>query len=377
MRILYDDQIFIYQRWGGISRYFAKLIAHLPADCTPVVGVSVSPNVHAVELELPGVKPYRGLWAEDGVLPAGLARGRLVRKLREAHLRRLNRPHLHALLRRNPPDVLHITLDFDDDWLPLLGDIPFVYTVHDLIPERYWQSPVYFEQRKRLAARAARLIAVSENTRRDCVHFFGVPESKVEVIYHAPTLPAPSVEETADTSSAPFLLYVGTRNRQKRFAWLVEALVPLLRERPALRLVCTGASFTRRETVLLRRLGIARRVSAEFYDDADLARLYGQASAFIYPSEYEGFGLPILEAFVAGCPAVLAEASCFPEVGGDAALYFAPEDADSLRACLVSVLDDPAQRAALIERGRARAAQFTWEETAARTAAVYRHVIGK
>ncbi len=371
MRILYDDQIFIYQRWGGISRYFAELIAHLPADCTPVVGVSVSPNVHAAAL--PGVTPYRGLWAEDGVLPAGLARGRLVRRLREAHLRRLNRPRLHALLAREPPDVLHITLDYDEDWLPLIGGTPFVYTVHDLIPERYWQSPAYFERRKRLAARAARLIAVSENTRRDCVRFLGVPESKVEVIHHAPTLRAPPADG-ADGDSGAFLLYVGGRNRQKRFAWLAEALAPLLRARPELRLVCTGAPFTRREAALLRRLGIARRVSAGFYGDADLARLYRQARAFVYPSEYEGFGLPILEAFAAGCPAVLAEASCFPEVGGDAALTFAPDDADGLRARLLSVLDDPARRASLIVRGRARAARFSWEETAARTAAVYRRV---
>lgn len=370
MRILYDYQAFIYQNWGGVSRYFSEIMTRLPPDCVPTVGLKVSTNIHAATFA--GVTKPVGFFSDGNPFPDCIKKSRVYDKLRIAWLRSMNRRYFQSILAQKNFDLLHITLDFEDWWLPHLGDKPFVYTVHDLIPERYWQSPAYFQRRKNLAQRAARIIAVSENTKRDCIEYWGVPEAKIDVIYHAPSVQQDGPRR--ENAFGDYLLYVGTRNRQKNFTWFVSALAPLLRERPGLKLVCTGNPFSRHEQQLLRQLKIENQVIGHFFAESELFDLYRHARAFIYPSRYEGFGMPILDAFQAGCPVILTEASCFPEVGGDAALYFAPEDADSLRARVASVLDDPALRAAQIARGRARSARFTWEETAARTAEVYRRV---
>jgi glycosyltransferase involved in cell wall biosynthesis len=121
------------------------------------------------------------------------------------------------------------------------------------------------------------------------------------------------------------------------------------------------------------------RASARIYDEDELRWLFANAQLFIYPSIYEGFGIPILDAFSLGCPVLLANASCFPEVGGDAALYFDPQDEDALREQLMRVIGIDAEtkrmRADLIARGKERAKMFSWQKCAAETAEIYRHLV--
>lgn len=368
MRVLYDYQAFIYQQWGGITRYFKELITHLPPECEPILGVRVSPNIHAQKLS--GVEPYRGVLSDSGGLPRTVLNSRVINKLRLMHLRSLNRPWFFKQLEKNPPDVVHLTLDFEVDWLERLGKIPFVYTVHDCIPERYWNNPAYFKQRKELAQRAARIIAVSENTKADCIDYFKVPEDKVEVIYHAPTLEMPD-KTLPPIIKGDYLLYVGTRNRQKNFTWFVETIAPLLNKHPELQLVCTGLPFNRQERVLLKKLKVEKQTSAHFYSESELANLYTYARAFIYPSLYEGFGLPILEAFKAGCPVILPKSSCFPEVAGDAAFYFELGDAEELIVKISSIWQKKTLHKKQIERGLRKVADFSWSRTAIKTVCAY------
>ena len=114
------------------------------------------------------------------------------------------------------------------------------------------------------------------------------------------------------------------------------------------------------------------RVQQRNVADGDIAACYAHAEVFVFPSLYEGFGIPILEAFSCGCPTLLARASCFPEIAGDAALYFDPQTPGSMAAALTRLLGDAALRDQLRARGRARAAEFTWERTTARTLDIYR-----
>ena len=108
-----------------------------------------------------------------------------------------------------------------------------------------------------------------------------------------------------------------------------------------------------------------------------MSALYRDAVCFVYPSIYEGFGLPILEAFAAGCPVVLARASCFPEVAGDAALYFDPGDGEGLRSCVRSLRDDDRLRRGMVDKGWMRAEKFSWDKCAEQTAGIYRMVAGR
>ncbi len=371
MRILYDYQIFIYQNWGGISRYFSEIIKRFPSDFIPTVGIKTSSNLFADSF--PNVARPGGLFSDAFPFPACIKRSRIYNTLKVFWLRSLNKKFYKALLLQKEYDLVHITLDFEDWWLPCLGTTPFVYTVHDLIPEFFWNNPVYLQKRKTLAAKAARVIAVSENTKRDCVRLFGIPEEKVDVIYHAP-----SVQESGGRQVNPagdYLLYVGTRNRQKNFIWFVTALAPLLKGRCDLKLMCTGNDFSKEERTLLERLGVVRQVTARFFDEDEMFDLYRHARAFIYPSRYEGFGLPILDAFKAGCPVLLANGSCFPEVGADAARYFILDDADSLLTQVIDLIDNPVLRKTLIEKGRERVKLFSWDDAARKTADVYRCAI--
>lgn len=372
MRILYDYQAFIYQEWGGISRYFSEIITKLPSECVPTVGLKVSSNIHAATFE--GVTKPRGFFSDENPLPDCVKGSRVYKKMRIAWLRSVNRRYFQALLTQKNFDLLHITLDFEDWWLPWLGNRPFVYTVHDLIPERYWQSPAYFRRRKNLARRAARIIVVSENTKRDCIEYWGVPEDKIDVIYHAPSVRQDGLRR--ENTFGDYLLYVGTRNRQKNFTWFVTALAKLLRERPELKLFCTGSPFSRKEQQLLRKLKIENQVSARFCDENEMFDLYRHARAFIYPSRHEGFGMPIFDAFRAECPVILANASCFPEVGADAALYFNLNEEASLLNQVSTVLDVSSLRDLLTVKGSERIRRSTWERTARQTTAVYRRILG-
>lgn len=370
MRILYDYQAFIYQEWGGISRYFSEIIKRLPPDCVPTVGLKVSSNIHAATFAV--VTEPRGFFSDKNPLPYCIKKSRVYDKLRIAWLRSMNRRYFQSILAQKNFDLLHITLDFEDWWLPHLGDKPFIYTVHDLIPERYWQSPAYFQRRKSLAQRAARIIAVSENTKRDCIQYWGVPEDKIEVIYHAPSVQQDGPRR--ENRFGDYLLYVGTRNRQKNFTWFVTALAPLLKERPGVKLVCTGNPFSRHEQQLLRQLKIENQVVAQFFAESAMFDLYRHARAFIYPSRYEGFGMPILDAFQAGCPVLLASASCFPEVGAGAVLYFDPDDSSTLLNQVGAVLNDSPLRVDLMAKGIERVKFFSWENTVQKTVSVYRHL---
>jgi glycosyltransferase involved in cell wall biosynthesis len=173
-----------------------------------------------------------------------------------------------------------------------------------------------------------------------------------------------------------FVLFLGNRANYKDFPVAAEAFAMLADAHPGLRLVAAGGGrFVKAEEELLERLRITDRVDRVTATDEELPGLFAAARAFVFPSRYEGFGLPTLEAMASGTAVVLADSSSHPEVGGDAALYFAPGDPAALADRLASILDEPALRERLVQAGLARAATFTWRRTAERTRDVYEAVL--
>jgi glycosyltransferase involved in cell wall biosynthesis len=174
------------------------------------------------------------------------------------------------------------------------------------------------------------------------------------------------------------VLFVGQRGDYKNYSSFLTAMAPLLRDDARLRVVCAGGrAFGAEEVQRARQLGVGERVvHVPGPDDAALAALYRHARAFVFPSRYEGFGLPVLEAFAFGCPAVLARSSSLPEIGGDAARYFDPASEGAMRDAIDGVLRDESARAALIEAGRRRAREFSWARTARETWAYYAELTG-
>ena len=359
MKVLYEPEVFSIQDFGGVSRYFYELIDHAGPELTCELPVALSNNLY-----LRGRKHTRHLRFMPGFpVPGGW---RVVQYA--------NRRAARQAIQRHDFDVLHPTLNDSAYFLDALGDKPFVITIHDMIPALFGE---YYGQPDPtlalLASRAARIIAVSDHTRADVLRLLPVPAEKVTVVHHGhaarsypPEAPPPCPEN--------YLLFIGKRDQYKNFGCLVDAFGLLVRhEAPGLHLVCAGGgAFTPAEQGLLRRAGVrARTHQLGYLTDGQLSRLYRRARAFVFPSRYEGFGFPILEAFGQQCPVVLSNASCFPEIARDAALYFAPHDAADLHAQLARLLHDGALRLALARKGQIRVRDFTWARAVARTHRVY------
>jgi glycosyltransferase involved in cell wall biosynthesis len=281
---------------------------------------------------------------------------------------------LPRMLHSAKPDVLHVGHSQSPVYT---AGVPLVVTFHDttyeLLPERYPATRrLYYRATARLAARKAALaIAVSDCVAGDIQRHLGVPERKIRVIPEAAGSqfkPAPQ-EDVARVRdryglSGPFVLSVGSLEPGKGRAALLEAIKRI----PArLELAVAGQQAWGGAENGARYLG--------YVSDADLPALYSAAELFAFPSLYEGFGLPILEAMACGTPVVASNTSAIPEVAGDAALLVDPQPAP-LADAMTSILEDPVLRATMVEQGKRRAALYSWEETARRTLDVYREAAG-
>jgi glycosyltransferase involved in cell wall biosynthesis len=356
MRVHYDDQIVRHQSRGGVSRYFVELVRRFRDDRSLSVTVDVdwrgSGNEHAIEA---GFGRRRTRW--------------------ERWLERLS-DHLPS--RSSPrPDVYHPTW-YHPEHLPAEPGPPMVVTVVDMIPELH---PELFRNRNQHLAkedfvrRAAAITCISESTRRDLVQVFGPLDAIVEVVHLGvggefrrgltPARPVPG----------EYLLFLGNRGAYKDFATALEAFAGVRTAYPDVSLVAAGGGpFTAEELADIRRRGLDGAVHRIDVADGELPAVLGAARVFLFPSRYEGFGLPTLEAMACGTPVVLADSSSLPEVGGDAALYFAPGDPSALGAQVLRILGDTELAEAMVARGLERAAGFTWRRTAERTRDVYARV---
>lgn len=361
MIVLYDAQIFRQQSYGGISRYFCELAARLAHDASVTARILAPHHRNAYLSALPAplvIGWPSSRWKRLGKLSRLAAR--IVERRTTARLQ---------------PDVIHETYF----WGPLLRHPKAlrVLTVYDMIHERFASrfSPddPTAEAKRRAVARADHVICISESTRRDLVQTLRVPESKVSVIYLSANLDPPPSPIASD--DAPYLLYVGERGGYKNFLGLVTAVGASTHLRDV-RIACFGGgALVAAEWEAIDRAGVAReRIVHRSGDDAELARQYGGALAFVYPSLYEGFGLPPLEAMACDCPVVCSDTSSIPEVVGDAGEYFDPTDLDSMREALERVIGSNELRQRLRERGREQRRRFSWDRCADETLALYRRL---
>ena len=348
------------QRYGGVSRYFVELIRQFSAwdDVEAHVLAPYYVNAYLHELECGGV---------DGRHVANLPRGA------SSFLQVANRIVSSVRVRRQQPDVLHET--YYSTPLPArTARKGIVVTVYDMIHELY---PQYFASgdstttsKRRAVQRADQVICISEQTRKDLLQVLDVDPDKARTIHIG--FEVPELEVGPSIVDGPYLLYVGVRGGYKNFSSLVEALAgrqSLLRD---YRLVAFGgAKPDEGELAKLASSGIARDRFLWFGgSDRTLRRLYRHASAFIYPSLYEGFGIPPLEAMGQGCPVVCSRAGSIVEVVGDAGEYFSPEDPDDIANAITRAID-PATAGSLQKRGFERIRKFSWSNCAKQTREVY------
>lgn len=286
------------------------------------------------------------------------------------------------LLKDSDFDVFHPT-SFGDYFVNHLKNKPFVLTVYDMIHEVYSDRPFeksyrqLIERKRELIRRASHVIAISENTKRDIVRMCGVDESKITVIYLANSLDPGRTEKTGLSIPDNYMLFVGDRHAYKNFDFFVTSIQPLLSQNRDLFLVCAGSiGFTPKERSLFGQHKLTKQIiHVPFGNDGVLTNLYRNAACFVYPTLYEGFGIPVLEAFACGCPAVISNTSSLPEVAGDAGMYFNPTDPDSILGAIKRAIYDTEFKNNMRKKAIDQLKKFSWEKCARETVDVYKNVI--
>jgi glycosyltransferase involved in cell wall biosynthesis len=365
MRIQYDHQVFSLQNAGGASRYHYELLRYLR---------TVSDVRTELVLGLNGVKlPFNELSAPETRvwgLRSSLGAGKYRYIANEAF------GNLIALW-QGRADVYHPTLYRN---LPMVRARRIVVTHHDCAHERYPElfptGKRILSAKKRQFAQADAIICVSESSRRDLLDFYGVDPSKARVIHHGLTKLAGSTAASAylkKLTRREFLLFVGSRAPYKNFNNLLRAIHESHMDRSFDLLVLGGGALTDTESDLVSKLGLTGSiVFIPEADDALLAESYRAALLFVYPSLYEGFGFPPLEAMACGCPVLASNTSSIPEVSCDAPFYFDPSDPGALCASLVQASTDDEARKRAVKRGLQVAAQYSWDKCGKETLSLYR-----
>lgn len=353
MRVLYDYQILYLQKYGGISRYFYELISHLESQYEQDsfnISAAISQNYYFRE-KIP------------------------QRKLLKHGNRMIN--DLQMKMKTGNIDILHPTY-YEPSYIADYSKRKYklVITVHDMTYEHFMQDNTRFIQAKRkMLEYADGIITISDFTRKDLVQIYPTLEHKpISTIYLGFAGVSGDMPLFVADLPSDYILYVGARGGYKDFHVVLNAFRQIKEKYSTLYLICAGGgAFSNEERNLINGLGIGKRIIQRDFTDEEMHEVYKKAGCFIYPSRYEGFGLPILEAFNSECPVLLRNASCFPEIAGNAVLYF--ENEDDLAQQIMTVYEDEEVRNKLVSTGKMRLNIYSWDDTARQTHDFYEGVL--
>lgn len=373
MKIILDPQVFNMQTYGGISRYYTEIFSRLKKNkkLSITLPIDSSNNVYIVN---------SGLLLKEKKLIASLikalnALGVSTRSLN----RKMNETKTKAPLKNNNFD-LFIPTYYNPYFLEVIDEKPFVLTVYDMIHEL---MPQYFVgdpwnvtvNKKILIEKATKIIAVSKNTKKDIIKFYPhIDESKIEVIYHGNSI---QINQNAVVDLPDnYILFVGSRDNYKNFYFLVESIKDLLVNDNTLNLICAGGGkFKKEEIEFIKNIGLQEQIEQRCFEEEQLGLFYKNAKCFVFPSMYEGFGIPVLESMACGCPIVLSNTSSFPEVAGNAGIYFEVNNQKDLKSKIEKVLDDKNYRDSYIRKGFEQVKQFDWDVASSQCLELYKKAI--
>jgi glycosyltransferase involved in cell wall biosynthesis len=363
MRIFYDPIVFAH-KCGGVSKIFAEIMKRRTKSGY-FLSLIFSENMHIKEYGLKKTIKLFGSYYRGKSLVYEAAN--LLFAIFDLVFRKY--------------DIYHLTT-FHKYLLPFAHrKSKIVVTIHDLVPfivpelsNNKASKDYKHKYEHELALLADKIITVSENTKKDIIKTWNIAKEKIVVIYNGVDVSEIELPQERFITQK-YILYVGQRGSQKNFENFIEAFIKIKNTCKDVFIVCTGIPFRNYEIEYLKEKDVYEKIIKVEVSDIDLKRLYRDAEMFIYPSFYEGFGIPLLEAMVQGCPVTCSNRSCFPEIAEDAALYFDPYSIDDIAEKMEKILTDKNLRKYLVEKGKNRSKFFSWDKTAEGYINVYKSVL--
>ena len=368
MRIAFDHKIFSQQKYGGPSRYFLKLFENINSledneafIVSPIYNNAYllkskfKKNIHGIRI--PKIK-YFGLFNNL-----------------------INNTRSKKIINNLKCQILHTT-----DYSTLNSDCirPLVVTVHDLIHEIFYKEfdkLEDFRPKKEILKKADHIICVSENTKKDLIKYYPIDEKKISVIYHGTSFSKSEFIPSSIKFIKPkykYFLYIGSRKRYKNFYKIIKAFKKRKEIYENYKLVCFGGGpllASEKERLIKDNFDINKIILYPKNHDEILYELYKNAVALIYPSLYEGFGMPIIEAMSLGCPVIASNTSSLPEICDNNALSFSPYSEDELLDKMTDIINDKDLKNKIINSGLEHSSNFTWEKCTKETLSVYNRLI--
>ncbi len=363
MKVAYDYQVFSWAKYGGISRYIYEIASRTinspDFDASIFAGLYVNEYLKKCDSEF-----VKG-WQIPLISKSAKIVSAINAKLSKGWLADYN------------PDIVHETYYSYRRIAPKRSKT--VVTVYDMLHEKFGHTMKKKDRefsvvKAAAIKRADSVICISENTKKDLMELLDIDPDKISTIHLGYSLQNNFLHCYPKQIKHPYILYVGERRLEyKNFNRLLQAYASSKLLKDNFKLVCFGSkSFSSAEISIIHNLGLIDKIIYISGDDTVLSSLYTHASALVYPSLYEGFGLPLLEAMSYGCPVVCSNTSSIPEVVSDAGKYFEPSEIDSISSALETVIFDDTKRQKLIIKGKERVKSFSWEMCAKQTQLVYK-----
>jgi len=345
MNICYDNTIFNLQRYGGVSRYFSEIIKRIAKYKDTSVDI------------------FKGL------------------SILQRRFSKFNNVLLDHKLLRHKYDIYHPT--YYSALVKKRKGIKAIVTVYDMIHELYSSKFKILDNgidiKKKCILNADHIICISMTTKRDLMRIYNIKDERISVTYLGVSLNnheiASLIPFARNDMKKPYLLYVGRRPDYKNFSILLNVF-KMLNLKNDFDLVCFGGNmFSHDELSEFRKLQLENSIKYIEGPDEILSSYYKNAHIFIYPSIYEGFGFPVLEAMSNDCMVIASSGGSIPEIAGGAAILFSPDNADELGFSIKQAINDSRLREEYIKKGRERARLFSWDKTARETYNVYGKVL--
>ena len=361
MKIYYDYQIFLHQRFGGISKYYINLINNLDSSVEKLIIAPFHKNYY-LNNQNTSVKKFIYLDTKT--------------KNVNFISKNLNKAYTKFLYNCQTPDIFHFTY-FNQKYY-LKKKSSYVMTVYDLIKEKFYNEKFKNEEVNKVKYFSGmdKIICISENTKKDLIDHYRLPSELIEVVHLGVSFDKSYIETDIKIPKKPYLLFVGERSRYKNFKNFILAYTKSSRLKKDFDILCFGAnSFTSEEINLFEECGISQNVKQINGSDLELNYVYKNARCFVFPSLYEGFGLPLLEAMNMDCPVICSDTSCFSEITNNAAAMFDPNDIENIAHQIESVVYDEQKFFDLIIKGRNNIKNFSWQKCAEQTLKVYNSIL--